>query len=519
MIALLSTGSGVAQGNTLASSNPVAVFRQQTKHRSRRVAPLSLRERLVLFCLAIEIIFAAWAFGGMRLIPLYGMGVLSVLGFGVLWLPLPRFSGLHRTANDPAKVVLKRLLRFPVFWLGLALMGYIAVQAWNTSETYVRVANFFFLEPIPYVAWLPSSVAAPIEEMNAWRMLILLGTSWLAMCTLWVGLQRRRAILILLWVMAINTVMVAGVALLQNMSGQLWIPYLLDRPAQRIWGPFLYTNHAAAWLNLGLVVILALLLHYHQRQRGVESDPKLIFMLMAVIVLASVVLSYSRAGILAAGGICLIFLGLLIGITLRRERVLSPFLPAVLIAVMMVGLGALLYGQVNQAFLRRDFAGLQKAWIDRENDVRYQLNYATRAMIQAKPLWGWGAGSFRYAFPAYQRENPVLGKTWRNGKPLFFEYAHNDWLQYWVELGWAGGSLLLLILLYWLGLWLLLLPHWTWSQVMIGLGCLVTLMHAGVDFVFYNPAIFLTFSLLICGISRCLKSQAGNNRRLTTPLP
>jgi O-antigen ligase len=66
------------------------------------------------------------------------------------------------------------------------------------------------------------------------------------------------------------------------------------------------------------------------------------------------------------------------------------------------------------------------------NDARWQ---ASRAAVRALPdagLFGFGPGTFRVAFPTYNR-------TGSNQVPGIWRFLHEDYLQTLLEWGWIGG--------------------------------------------------------------------------------
>jgi O-antigen ligase len=110
---------------------------------------------------------------------------------------------------------------------------------------------------------------------------------------------------------------------------------------------------------------------------------------------------------------------------------------------------------------------------------------------------GVGAGGFRYLFPIYIKDKPLI---YENGR-LFWNHAHNDWLEIPIELG-LTGVLLIAGALGWIG--------WAWTKsggwrnpltLMIALGCGQVMAHAVMDFPFQNPAILVTWwSLLVISL-------------------
>ena len=58
----------------------------------------------------------------------------------------------------------------------------------------------------------------------------------------------------------------------------------------------------------------------------------------------------------------------------------------------------------------------------------------TFKLVMEKPMWGWGLGSFVHVFPIFAGPEFATSK----GTTMRVEFAHNDWLQNWAELGTVG---------------------------------------------------------------------------------
>src|SRR5690606_13986743 len=145
------------------------------------------------------------------------------------------------------------------------------------------------------------------------------------------------------------------------------------------------------------------------------------------------------------------------------------------------------------ARFERFFEGDETSW-----DVRSMATAAATDMWQREIALGWGAGSFRFVFPRFQRAYAEITfrRPDREQGYLFWQHAHNDWIQLPAELGWVGVSPLLLGLVYLLTH--LLRERW-WSHpftLLASIGCLATVVHARVEFVFQNPAILTMWTLL-----------------------
>jgi hypothetical protein len=59
---------------------------------------------------------------------------------------------------DPSATELpvRRLIRFPGVWAGLAILAYVTVQALNPSWRYQSSESLWWLEPLDHVAWIPA---------------------------------------------------------------------------------------------------------------------------------------------------------------------------------------------------------------------------------------------------------------------------------------------------------------------------------------------------------------------------
>jgi O-antigen ligase len=154
---------------------------------------------------------------------------------------------------------------------------------------------------------------------------------------------------------------------------------------------------------------------------------------------------------------------------------------------------------------------------DRDRTLARQ---ASRDMLRDRWLLGWGAGCFRYNFPDYTWKYPEIYYTGSGSVREYWEHAHDDWLEFPVELGAAGMLPLAGILGY--GVWQLGRRRFWRSAVSfcIVLGCGLVLLHAWVDFVFQNPAVLLTWSVLLVGAVRWVElDQPGGSPSLKLRRP
>ena len=125
-------------------------------------------------------------------------------------------------------------------------------------------------------------------------------------------------------------------------------------------------------------------------------------------------------------------------------------------------------------------------------------------------LYGTGAGSFRWLFPAYQ--------DWDNESAAFgadrlWQYAHNDLLQFPAELGVVGMGIIFLMLGYFC--WQLLARRTLRNPLaffmLFTLG--ITMLHNAVDFNFQNPAILTTWGTLLALTTVLVRMERVTERR------
>ncbi len=227
----------------------------------------------------------------------------------------------------------------------------------------------------------------------------------------------------------------AFLGLLDYLTGEAWLIRWRDEPftTGRLSGTFVNPDHFAAWLavlvclGLGYLAarrsargggfsLVALLSSREEREQAVRRY--LPFVGIGVMALA-IVFTLSRGGVLSLLFTLVLMLALLGA--LGRTRLSLVLLGALL--ALTLGYGAWIG---LEPFLTRvwktDYAG---RWIQ---------SLTTLSMLKAFPLLGVGLGAYKDIYFRYQP--PVLDP----GK-VYYPYAHNDLLQFVVELGLLGTAL------------------------------------------------------------------------------
>lgn len=465
--------------------------------------------------------FSPWALGTMHVWSQFVCLGLASLAF-LVSLINRQYRGELAPEGDFKLIMWPKLIRFPVFWLGLLLLVYILIQALNPSWQYFRSDTRWWLEPVEHIKWLPSGMDTPFKDMNPWRVLMIYGTAWLLGCALWVGITRRVAVQALFTAVCVNGAVFAIVGILQKVTNAKYILWGLKdvTRAGYFFGTIIYKNHAGAYLNLVLILCTALLYwHFARAERRMDrASPAPVFAFCGVLLGMSVLLTNSRAAtILMMVFAFVAFIGFIIRCTLHRSETRSPWVITLLCLVfsLFVGLGAYFLNT------ERAFDRVSKLIEDGTEDfsvkTRLIARDATWEMAKDNLITGWGAGSFRHYFTVYQRKYPEIHEVPRPAKskrpPRYYrwEYAHNDYVQLLAELGLIGAGLITAMLAC--GVRHLVResafsrPH----LLFVMLALTVTACHAWVDFQFHNPAILFLWCTSAVLLGRWAELESRRN--------
>jgi O-antigen ligase len=142
--------------------------------------------------------------------------------------------------------------------------------------------------------------------------------------------------------------------------------------------------------------------------------------------------------------------------------------------------------------------------------TRLLVDYRGLQMFGDRWLAGWGAGSFRYGFSKYQRREPELQK--QGDLPVHWEHAHDDWLEFLIELGLVGAIPLAVIAAFWIRtaarrrLWRKL------AALPMLAGLVLVAIHGLVDFPLQNLAIAATAGAILSLLVRWGEIDAESSK-------
>lgn len=465
--------------------------------RAHKGLPLSLRESAVLCTGSLTLAWTAWALAG------YEPWCLHILAAGALGtfllsiIPMSRRSNgldcLH--AND---LNYKRFFKSPGIWLSLCFLLYLCLQGLNpAAEIYYKADGTRWmrdLDPRFGFNW-PTSVDSFYMNINSWRVTLIYLSGFALFWGFWIGLQRRRSVLIALWIFGISAFFMALVALLMDFTDAKRLLWTFPSANPSFWGSFAYRNQGAAYLNLSLIAIGFLFFYHLQkaRSRRQSGGPHLLLFCIFTLVLASVIMALSRGGIIFGSIIGVVFLTLCItqGVAHFFKQA-GKALP-VLCFLLLASASYLAYTQIDVASIIQRFGDVNATIKNADHDARMLSSSATWDMAQDRLIFGWGAGAFRYHFPKYQQHYPSIyysryhkKKGWIGRKT--YHYAHNDILQFLAEYGLVGCSFLVALLsaLFWI--LVRSIERFPSAVIILLLGLFVMLSHAFIDFTLSSPA-------------------------------
>ena len=438
----------------------------------------------VVFPVAAFIVaFAPLVRGGNRPLALIALELAGLLLLAALALS-PSYDA--RAAASPlVRLGVAILLAIPLLQLVPVPLAWW--RALPGHEPYAQALDLVVAQGEP--AWQPVTLNARATQY-AWLVLIPCVAMFLAVRAL-DRRDLRRLVVLFVSVAACEAVL----GILQVGAGpksvlQLDNPYATGAAN----GTYVNRNHFAAMMAMALPMMLALWclevlprvdhrgerLLTHPRDADARLAYRIVLSIALAVLVAALLFTRSRAGI-GTG-----FLASAIAVVVLFWREGSLQTRVVLLLVAFAGVMLAAYAGLTPLFER---FGPEELAPDYEG--RMKVAAATvRAGLEFLPL-GSGLGTFADVFPRYQPER-LVG---------FFDHAHNDYAEAFLELGVAGVvAIALLVVAYgirWRELASRRSSRSLWYlQAAAGFAMLAMAMHCAFDFNFHIPANAILFSVL-----------------------
>jgi O-antigen ligase len=440
--------------------------------------------------LGFLLVYTAWAWAGLR--PSFHWAGVAASGALLVGLFIRGRSAAWRA---PA--------RDPVFFLGLAFLGYLGLQWLNAGrEQYFDVGyqRWMYTEP-RWPGW-PSAFSRP----DALQMLTWFFPAWaiaLAIRTRRLSRHELRGLLMLI-VCNAGALAIFGLAQLASGTGSIYWVHPLQG---HFFASFAYGNHAGPYFVLAGALAAGLLYQEVFESRGAHSRNRstvrrlrpwrtAVLALMMLLCLTGANMGFSRAGVILAWmlGISVAGYGWILG-----WRVLSPA-GRVNFTALSLAAGASLYFIVSgfgEKGIRNEFKfktlapeAEPTAWdrIDAELGGRPQFVRAAFEIWKEHPWFGVGGWGYKYLVADHVPEN-----LWEKLETRGWANVHVDFLQFLAEFGIVGSGLLLgaLGVMAW---GLFRAPHRhdaLWVMGLAGLGLIG--IFSLIDLPFRCPAILYTW--------------------------
>ena len=407
--------------------------------------------------------------------------------------------------------------------LTVVFLGYVLVSAVNARAAIH--ADQFDIDYFDCILWLPHSYDRPATWFFFWEYLGLACTFWAVRDWLGgmtedelrandsvggrtaqdgrlegqgdrAGGERMPARLKrVLMVLCLSGTLVGLEGIVQRAAGSnkllFFVQPRINQDTVGQFGPYANRNNAAEYFNLvwpvcaGLACVCALAAK-RARREGVRNAWNGHWLLAAgaVVMGACPFVSSSRGGSLVASGLALATLVALL------------IVPRAVSVGGKIGLGLLFAGALQIAvifgwdILQERF---ESVFTD-ELSGRLTEYKNAKQMLKDSPWFGSGAGTFERLYYFY-RSDP--SEEWS-------PYAHDDWLETRITLGWTGLGLLLALLAGAFGHWYLGdgVPLPRLLAVMLWLALIGGLIHARFDFPLRVHSIATVF-VLYCSILSC----------------
>ena len=445
-----------------------------------------------VFFLYNTLLFLVFAlFGGGRYDWAYSWGAI-LLGLNVL-------PFLYRLIQERGHL----LGRGPVFWLLGVLLPWCAFGTFfyvglnNPSHELLYPGNLFSpLIPLEFDPTLPST---PHAARSRLFLLFLLGLLCLPLNLLTAPIRRTHLRRCLGLIVIIGGLLAISGAVLK-LTGNPKLLGLIELREPITFGSFFYENHWAyfALLTAGCGMGLYHSVLKQECHSGHFPEKSLGLALLVLALLVTILLAEARAASLVGAPLTLAFLISILHPLYRRKPRSTILLCVLPLLTGGWGLYQIAKPQVERSVRQSELQ------VKRYNDqgftsnVRLAAYYASWQMHQARPLWGWGPGSFIHIHPLYaseifyQKDSPY---------PVAYEFAHSDPIQRLAEYGIAGCTLLFSpCVILALGLRRSMASNRI-SLWILG-ACLGLLLASCVDMAFTAPAIATGFLICVSASAR-----------------
>lgn len=470
-----------------------------------------LSEILTIICLFYLQLHAAWLYNSKLLTVLPPLLWVSGLMLVILIFRsiLDRLSGGEHDplslSNASARHSLPSVLKDPVFLAMLAFTAFIALQWMNgdRSRVYDTLLKRMIWAP-PTFPSLPSSVVSK----ESVRMFFWFVPAFATILGVRHGLQSRKAIWVLLWLMAVHAGCFALFGIIQCWSGTREMFWAL-KSFDRFYASFGYTNHAGSFFLLLFSLCMGLLVDSIFRPNW-RFTTRLWALLSAVLIGTLLFISVHQSLCVAAIVLAWVCLAITVGWTFATFW--SKLKPAgrlnlVLTYIAMLSLAGTvsfrLYTRVPA--VKEVMCAFSAKALKGDIELRITLGKAAIAIWNDNRLFGVGGWGYRHFVKSVtpKSEHHIFKKAG-------LANVHNDILQFLAEFGSVGTALLLTPVIVCLSdiVRFRRQNRGLLNFCMVGMCC--TAIHSLIDLPFRSTCIIFSWSAILACVAKYRQLMAAD---------
>jgi hypothetical protein len=458
---------------------------------------------------------APWLVGGYWLSVQWWLlgGALLTLALGVL----------HRWTDQvtPGAKHAWKVQRW-IILLGVMFLALMWVQAENPSHRVVLHPPGWEFIPLNPTEWAPKSLEAPFDGVandylpyrNTWRYLLIFSIGWAYAAGLASGMTRRTDAQTWVKSLAVNGAIMAVVCLVHRATNQGRTLWLFQDTFDFTSSPlFFYKNHNGAYLA---VLAAAAFGCASIEQR---STRRMGWALTGALIWAATAVVNSRFATVCATA----WLAWYAYTRVRAhwaERTLFQNRRLLLIGALAMAMGAAVFlSPVGRAaFARFHHAYAEPGDFLRGGKFRAMIRELGIEMWSERPAFGWGGGAYLYLFNSYHTRVPEIAEHLFREQPnlnrVIGPTANCDWIEFMVEYGLVGTSLLALAVVIPVMAWL----SWRSADTCLGNWLIAAALgltaHAYFDYILRSvPLFMLLLSLLMIALRLSAPGASAHEAR------
>lgn len=386
-------------------------------------------ESILRWLILLLVPFLALSFGGVQK---WAFTTMQLIIFAIF--PVWTLTRLYEKKKD-SRFILPHdhLLLFIAF---VPFIFFILFQASPIPEVFIRLIShglFDLKERIGFSGAVKFPSSLSINRYETFAALFQVTSCFLTVIITSILFRNKKHLKIALYFIAFTGFAISLFGIMQYLSWNGKIYWTIPISSGAPFGPFINHNHFAAFANMTVLPLLALVLYQYKeyvRIKAWRGKDGYILFLSLVITIMAIFISGSRGGVvsLIAGVIVMLFI-------LRREGEVKVNL--FLLSIILSSVTGLFF-IINRWEVLDTLSSLLTAHEDISLLYRLKGWEAAMQIFKDFPVAGTGMGTFSDIFLVYRPESMLTT----------FRHAHNEYMQFMTEGGWVGLLLVLIPLVY-----------------------------------------------------------------------